>query len=289
MLDQDTARALLASADEAGARLALLGDRHQLAAVGRGGVLDLAVRQVDPAAHLTLDGVHRFTRTDDAGQTVPDVGYAELTLAMRTGDDPGAVFDTLIARGLVRLHADQAALQEALAATAAVHHRDGERVAVVVDTREQAAELSEAIRERLVADGRVDVHAVVTTRAGQRIGVGDRIATRRNDRELGVANRDTWTVTAIGRHGELVVRTGEPGPTDRAAAGVIPPTVDRVTPAATVPGGVTPGRSRQRVLPADYVNAHVELAYASTAHGAQGDTVSIGHLVVGEHTGAAAD
>jgi thymidine kinase len=32
MLDQDTARALLAVADEAGVRLALLGDRHQLAA-----------------------------------------------------------------------------------------------------------------------------------------------------------------------------------------------------------------------------------------------------------------
>jgi hypothetical protein len=42
MLDQDTAGALLTVADECQARLALLGDRHQLAAVGRGGVLDLA-------------------------------------------------------------------------------------------------------------------------------------------------------------------------------------------------------------------------------------------------------
>ncbi len=42
MLDQDTARALLTIADEAGARVALVGDRHQLPAVGRGGVLDLA-------------------------------------------------------------------------------------------------------------------------------------------------------------------------------------------------------------------------------------------------------
>jgi exodeoxyribonuclease V alpha subunit len=42
MLDQDTARALLTVADECRVRVALLGDRHQLAAVGRGGVLDLA-------------------------------------------------------------------------------------------------------------------------------------------------------------------------------------------------------------------------------------------------------
>ena len=38
---------------------------------------------------------------------------------------------------------------------------------------------------------------------------------------------------------------------------------------------------------ADYVRRHVELAYATTAHGVQGDTVTAAHLVVGEHTGAA--
>ena len=42
MLDQDTALALLTVADEAGATLALVGDRAQLPAVGRGGVLDIA-------------------------------------------------------------------------------------------------------------------------------------------------------------------------------------------------------------------------------------------------------
>ena len=42
MLDQDTARALLTIADEHGARFVLVRDRHQLPAVGRGGVLDLA-------------------------------------------------------------------------------------------------------------------------------------------------------------------------------------------------------------------------------------------------------
>ena len=47
MLDQDTALALVTLADEAGARLALVGDRHQLSAVGRGGVLDLAADAVD--------------------------------------------------------------------------------------------------------------------------------------------------------------------------------------------------------------------------------------------------
>jgi exodeoxyribonuclease V alpha subunit len=269
MLDQDTARALLTVADEAGARLGLIGDRNQLTAVGRGGVLNLAASQVDPTAHLVLDTVHRFIRTNQAGQTVPDTEYAQLTLAMRGAEEPGAVFDALAARGAIRLHADSAELQEALAAIAAAHHHEGERVVVVADTREQAAELGAAIRERLVADGRVDDVRVAVTSAGQRIGVGDRIATRRNDRDIGVANRDVWIVTTVGHGGCLTVIPADVTPTD------------------AVPSGVTPARTRERMLPAGYVTSHVELAYASTAHGAQGDTVTAAHLVVGEHTGAA--
>src|SRR5215210_6253310 len=267
MLDQDTARALLTVADEAGARLALLGDRHQLAAVGRGGVLDLAAAQVDPDACLTLELVHRFTRTDSTGQSVPDGEYAELTLAMRRGDTPGVVFDALLARGRIHLHPDHAALRDALAATAA-HDPQAADVAVVADTREQVNELNAAIRHRLVTDGRVDDVRVVTTRAGQRIGAGDRIATRRNDRNLEVANRDTWTVTAVGRRGGLLVTAG-------TATG----DVSR--------GDVTPAGARVRVLPADYVTEHVELAYASNAYGVQGDTVPAAHVVIGDQTGAA--
>ena len=86
---------------------------------------------------------------------------------------------------------------------------------------------------------------VLTTRAGEAIGVGDRVATRRNDRDLGVANRDTWTVTAVAADGSLVVtgRPGRPHPARR-------PT------------------SRE----------HVELAYATTVYGAQGETVDRAHL-----------
>jgi exodeoxyribonuclease V alpha subunit len=80
MLDQDTARALLTIADETRARVALLGDRHQLPAVGRGGVLDLAARWAAPEACLSLDVVHRFA----------DPEYAAISLAMRTGMALGA-------------------------------------------------------------------------------------------------------------------------------------------------------------------------------------------------------
>jgi exodeoxyribonuclease V alpha subunit len=268
MLDQDTARALLTIADECRVRVALLGDRRQLTAVGRGGVLDIAARHVDPAAHLTLDQVHRFLRADASGVTAPDTEYAELTLAMRAGEDPGAVFDALVARGQIRIHPDADTLREALAGIAADPGVTG-RAAVVADTREQVAELNAAIRERLVAAGRVENDWVVTTSSGQRIGAGDRVATRGNDSDLGVANRDQWVITAVSGRGAVVVTPADGVPLD-------------------VSPGDVPAGERARVLPAGYVTQHLELAYASTVHGVQGDTVAAAHLVIGEHTGAAA-
>ena len=238
MLDQDTARALVTIADETGARLALVGDRHQLPAVGRGGVLDLAAHWTSPDARLTLDNVHRFTDRD----------YAKLSLAMRSGQNPEAVFDLLVQRGQIVVHSDEvsrtAALADDAAATGAL---------VVADTHEQVADLNQAIRERLVTAGLVDDSPVLVTDSGKRIGVGDRVATRRNDYDLGVANRDTWTVTGV---------------RDDATMHLV-------------------GTAGTRKLPPRYAVQYVELAYASTAHGAQGETTRTAHLALSEHTGAA--
>jgi len=48
---------------------------------------------------MALEGVHRFLRTDDPGATVPDAEYADLTLATRSVDDPGAAAMTLDRNG----------------------------------------------------------------------------------------------------------------------------------------------------------------------------------------------
>ena len=256
MLDQDTARALLVIADESHAGLVLVGDRHQLPAVGRGGVLDVAIRHVDSDAHRELDRVHRFTRTivgeDGAPVRAADEEYAQLSLAMRAADDPGVVFDALLARGQINLHATDSDRVTALAGHAAHAFQSGTDTVVVADTNEQVGALNEAIRAELVAAGRVHDTRTATGRRA-RIGAGDRVVTRRNDTDLEVANRDSWTVTSVHRDGSATV-TGERG---------------------------------DRVLPADYVREHVELGYASTVHGVQGDTTTAAHLVVGDHTSAA--
>jgi exodeoxyribonuclease V alpha subunit len=256
MLDQDTARALFAIADRAHATVALLGDRHQLPAVGRGGVLDLAARWVSPAAHLELESVHRFS----------DPAYADLSLLMRTGERPGEVFDTLQERGQIVLHASEVERTAALAAIGANCADDGDRL-VIADTRDQVGVLNAAIRDcrhgagvplgeqSVERPGEQDGEQSLEpfTRRGERIGLGDRVATRRNDRDLQVANRDTWTVAGLSDDGSLLVT----------------------------------GRAGQRVLSAEYVRKHVELAFTTTAYGAQGETVDSAHLALGETTGAA--
>ena len=248
MLDQDTARAILTLADETGARVALVGDRHQLPAVGRGGVLDLAARWARPEAVVPLDVVHRFA----------DPQYAELSLAMRTGVRAGEVFDALVEAYQVRLYPTEAERTQALADLAAHSRLNSETgTLVMAETREQVTALNGAIRDRLVAAGHVDDRRGVATGAGERLGVGDQVMTRRNDRDLQVANRDTWTITGIDHDGTLSIYNRDAG------------------------GG-------SRTLPAAYVREHVELAYATTVHGAQGETTHTGHLLLGEHTPAAA-
>lgn len=235
MLDQDSAVALVQVADATGARLALIGDRHQLPAVGRGGVLDLACRYA-AEHHVDLDRVRRFADPD----------YAELSLEMRAGKSPEAVFDRLLAREEIVVHASEV---EQISALAQIAIDSDDRVAVVADTREQVARINGlAHRERSISQGQTQVFA---TRTGERIAVGDQVATRRNDPDADVANRETWTVQDVRRKGVVIE-----------------------------------GQSGRRRLSWAYAQAHLELAYATTTYGVQGETVAVAHVAVGTHTSA---
>lgn len=52
-------------------------------------------------------------------------------------------------------------------------------------------------------------------------------------------------------------------------------------------GLMVTGAAGVRLLPPGYVRKHVELAYATTAYGAQGSTVDVSHVLIGDYTGAA--
>ncbi len=120
-----------------------------------------------------------------------------------------------------------------------------------------AAELNQRARAERVAAG-VVAETGATLAGGLTAGVGDEVVTRQNNRLLTtgrrwVKNGDRWTVTATNEDGSMAVR--------RLGNG-----------------------HGEVVLPADYAAHHVELAYASTAHRAQGRTVDTAHAMVSATT-----
>jgi energy-coupling factor transporter ATP-binding protein EcfA2 len=188
MLDQDTALALFTVAAETGATLALVGDRAQLPAVGRGGVLDMAAQL--RGRTFDMAEVHRFT----------DPTYAEVTVQMRDRRDPGQVFDRLRELGLIRLHGDADELREHLATS----RQEGE--AVTVASNEEATRLNDRIRDERARAGVIDDTTTATGSDGLNIGRGDLIQTRKNRTDLGVANRQQWIVQHVEQDGSLWVR-----------------------------------------------------------------------------------
>ncbi len=243
MIDQDVAHALVQIAEENRAALAFVGDRAQLPAVGRGGVLDMAV-----GAHptpLDLTELHRFR----------DAEYAALTLQMRSRERPGELFDQLHARGNLIVHETMDQARQAIIDDAIARARAGASVAIATATNEDAAALNALIQQAHAQAGHTT--APVTEISGNdflSIRNGDRLMTRKNDRELGVANRDVWTVDHVTSDRSVVVSDGK----------------------------------RTVRLPAEYVKEHTHLAYAATEFGVQGATVHTGHGIVTDSSNASA-
>lgn len=247
MFDQDSAVALLTLATEAGATIALVGDRAQLPAVGRGGVLDIAAAITTGSGGTVhdLDIVHRFA----------DPEYADLTLRLRAGRNPADLFARLQALDLIQLHDTEDAAQAGIAAATAT----AIGAVATVATNDEARDINERIRSQRVAAGEVDDSDTVAGRDGLPIGVGDLIATRKNSSSLRVANRQTWSVQHVADDGTLTA-------VEAASARPHP---------------------RSVILPPSYIAEHVHLAYAATGYGAQGVTMSTAHTLLSESLDAA--
>ena len=258
MTDTGDLAAIHARCAAADAKLLLVGDHRQLAAVGTGGGLaDVAER----AARYELAEVRRFTE--------PWEGPASL--ALRDGD-PAALeayqrHGRLVDGGTAD-EAERVAGRAWLADTLA-----GRESVLLVGSNKAAARASAALRAELVALGRVAETGVELGRDGTVAGVGDLVAARRNGWELiGVGgnprvpiNRETYRVTAVSEDGGLTVA----------------PVHGRDPVGAELLGAPL-------TLPASYVAADLSLGYACTVHAAQGRTVDTAHAVVTPGTDASA-
>lgn len=133
----------------------------------------------------------------------------------------------------------------------------GRDTVMITRDNRTAIELSAAARAIRVGAGHVEADGIPLA-DGTLVGVGDRIVTRENNRRLQtnagreVINRAVWAVTERNPNGSLTAVNMRWG--------------DRVH------------------LPASYVAAHVELAYASTIAGVQGRTVDGGRTLFDERS-----
>ncbi len=236
---------LVRQGGDAGAKVLLVGDHHQLSPVEAGGAFRLLAESGKPA---TLSALWRFRHRWEAG----------ATRLLRAGN-PEAL-DRYAEHGRLHDGPTEAMLNAAYTAWRDDQARGRTALLIASDTATVAALNMRAHDERVLA-GQVHPDGV-RLGEGTTVGRGDRIVTRRNDRRLRppdgghVRNGALWRVTAAHPDGSLdVVPLPRPGRTHTAAD--------------------VPLR-----LPAGYVAEHVELGYASTVHRAQGMTVEHSHVPV---------
>jgi conjugative relaxase-like TrwC/TraI family protein len=185
--------------EAAAAKLLLVGDSRQLAAVGPGGALaDLGAQ----AKSYELTEVRRFSHAWEG----------DASLRLREGDV--SALDDYDKHGRLRSagtpeEAERKASRAWLADTLA-----GRRSLLLVGSNEAAARVNADLRAELVRLGRVEERGVALDREGTVAGVGDVVQARKNNWRIDtpVINRQTFRVTEILEDGSLRVESRDGNP-----------------------------------------------------------------------------
>ncbi len=182
---------------DAGAKLLLVGDPAQLAAVDASGAFRLLATDRDGVAELT--DVRRFHHDWEK----------HASLQLRNGNI--SVLDTYDQHG--RLHdGDTEAMLDAAYDAWQADLVAGKTSLLIAPTRDHVTVLNQRAHDDRVKVGDVDPRVIVRLRDRTLAGVGDVIVTRRNHRAIADAsgrwprNGDRWTVTAIQPDGTLTAR-----------------------------------------------------------------------------------
>ena len=253
LADTRTLATLVQLAEQADAKVLLVGDHLQRGAVGAGGAFGMLARR-GPTAELTA--LHRFVHPWEA----------RASLDLRHGQPDS--LDAYAAHGAISAGDLDLVIDQALDAGDAAASAGRVALLQAADLR-TVRELNARARQRAVVRGEAGADGV-GLHDGLVAGVGDRVVTRYNDRRLRagdgyVRNGALWDVAAIDPDGAMRVRPALPTPprggTGRWRKGI-----------------QQPGDGTVR-LPAEYVAAHVELGYAVTTARSQGLTVDESHTI----------
>ncbi|MEJ1092947.1 MobF family relaxase [Microbacterium istanbulense] len=229
-------------AQDAGAKVLLVGDYAQLQSVDAGGAFAMIANDRNDTPELV--DVHRFTHA------------WEKTASLELRHGRTQAIDTYLTHQ--RITGGDAETMTDAAYNAWRADRDKGLISVLIaETHEDVTTLNRRARADLIHNKTLNPDREVELRDGTAAGVGDTVITRRNDRRLRtttgrdwVRNGDIWTVTAVRDDGTIAIR--KPG---RRFGGTV-------------------------VVPAGYVADQVDLGYAVTAFRAQGVTTDTAHVLV---------
>lgn len=177
-------------------RLILIGDHHQLQAVGRGGMFHELCRN---GRAIELDCIHRFHEPWEAA----------ASLQLRHGDPRG--LDTYLEHGRIAAGTFEDHLRR-IAKAWLDTTGDGRTIAITASTNEHVNKINGVIQYLRIATDQISSAGGTASIGGDETAhVGDIVVTRQNDRRLQtsvgqpVRNRESWTVEAIGDDGSLTV------------------------------------------------------------------------------------
>lgn len=256
MADLATINALARQAAASSAKLLLVGDHHQLPAIGAGGTLQLLAENSSDTPRLAA--IHRFRDASGIERT----WEAEASLQLRRGD-PGSI-NAYASHGRFESGDTDAMISAAYAAWRKDRDSGLNTLLIAADNATVQA-LNTKVRADRIEAGQV--HAIgVDLHDGTVAGVGDRIVTRRVDRRLHDGTGGAARPDEYGRYSTGFVKNG-------TAFTVVGVQRDGSLKVQSDPS------TRPTVLPAQYVSQYVELGYAVTAHRCQGMTVDTTHTI----------
>jgi len=227
-------------AEQAGAKVLLVGDWGQLQSVDAGGAFSMLVHARDDTPELS--DIHRF------------IHAWEKTTSLQLRHGRPEAIDTLIDHDRITGGEAEAMIDAAYRAW----QRDlatGLASILVAETHETVTTLNARARADRIIDGAVNPTRELPLHDGTAVSAGDLVITRHNDRRLRngrawVRNGARWIVTQVCEDGSVSIRPAG----RRFGSGI--------------------------VLPADYAAEYLDLGYAVTAHRAQGVTTDSAHAVV---------
>ncbi|MGN6257928.1 MAG: MobF family relaxase [Solirubrobacterales bacterium] len=181
MVDSRAMARLVAHAQEAEAKLVLIGDPAQLGEIEAGGLFALIASRTEP---VVLDDVirHRHDLEREGAKLIRE-GEGREALSIYQGAERVTVSDDPLAR------------REAMAADWWRSYERGEDALMITKRNAEVTELNALARERMKAAGRLGAKEIEV--GGARFAAGDQVITRINDQRAQIFNRERWRVAEV--------------------------------------------------------------------------------------------